>query len=67
MAKGIYFPCPKCQKRHFVTFPEIKRHNKSKTPIVFDGECSLPPNEVLQELTKIITEELRKRHPNVLD
>jgi hypothetical protein len=65
MAKGVYFTCPKCQKLHFVTFPQVKKHHKSKTPIVFDGGCSLPPNQVFDELTKIITKEFRKRYPDL--
>jgi hypothetical protein len=67
MAKGVEFPCPKCQKVHFVTFPQIKKHRKSKMPLVFEGGCSLSPNQVLDELTKIVREEFGKRHPELLE
>ena len=65
MVKGADFACPNCGKLNFVTFPQIKKNMKGGIPIAFPCGCSLPPQQVLDELAKIVTQELRKRNPNL--
>lgn len=67
MANGANFTCPNCGQLNFVAFAQIKKNLKGSSPIAFHCGCTLPPNKVLDELTKILTKEFRKRHPKTTE
>jgi len=63
MAKGADFACPICGKRNFVAFVQIKKNLKGSVPIAFPCGCSLSPQDVLDELAKIVRWALGKKDP----
>ena len=65
MTKGADFTCPNCGKKNLVSLTQIKKNLKSSTPIVLACGCSLPPEEIIDEMAKILREELRKINPNL--
>jgi hypothetical protein len=54
------FPCPKCSQWHEVAFSEIEKKRKSKSVFVFEGGCSLTPDETREIMAKFLVGRFRK-------
>jgi hypothetical protein len=65
MADGVDFTCPNCEKLHFITFVQIKKNQKSGLPLVFEGGCSLSPDQVLDQMALELKAIFRKKYPKL--